>query len=269
MGGGGPIMKVEHLRLHQPIRSGNGPWNFKWRPLLCSCGDSLGGGEFHWHFAFILDDCFCGFRHLIVKDVFLWYYAGSLQSRHQHSICLGEFVVAFASDGFDQDHIAVYFDHDHDVFVAMLGLRGKSACLVKKYWFAFVVYSCQYISHFLARELWCGWFFERGLWCLFPCCGFGFGWLHILLCLIHVTFWGFCSFWVIFFDVPFREERPTHEIAWFYYLEPCSSVALDMLHWVLCSVLRIASIRPRGHHNGPTEVHLLVNTAFFAWRNCS
>ena len=89
--------------------------------------------------------------------------AGLLQLRHQHSICLGEFVVVSASDGFDQDHIAVYFDHDHDVFVATLGLRRKFACLVKKYCFAYVVYSCQYISHFLARELQCVWFFERGL----------------------------------------------------------------------------------------------------------
>ena len=48
-----------------------------------------------------------------------------LQACHQHSICSDEFVAISAIDGFDQDCIAVYFDHDHYLFVALLGLGGK------------------------------------------------------------------------------------------------------------------------------------------------
>ena len=83
-------------------------------------------------------------------------------------------MVVSATDGLDQDRIAVYFDHDHYVFVASLGSRGKLACLVGEYRFVYVVYLREYILHFLAHELRCVGFFERGLCRLFPCCGFGF-----------------------------------------------------------------------------------------------
>jgi len=43
--------------------------------------------------------------------------------------------------------------NDHYVFVALLGLRGKMACLVGEYCFAYVIYSSEYISHYIAREL--------------------------------------------------------------------------------------------------------------------
>ena len=62
-------------------------------------------------------------------------------------------MVVSATDGFDQDHIAVYFDHDHYVFVASLGLHGEMAFLVGEYCIAYVIYSREYILHFLAREL--------------------------------------------------------------------------------------------------------------------
>jgi hypothetical protein len=117
-------------------------------------------GEFHCHLVFVLDDCFYGFRHLVVNDVFLWYYSGLLQVCHQHSICNGEFVVISAVDGFNQDCIAAYFDHDHYVFVAVLGLHGKPACLVGECCFVYVMYSCEYISHILAHEFWCIGLFE-------------------------------------------------------------------------------------------------------------
>jgi hypothetical protein len=46
-----------------------------------------------------------------------------------------------STDGFDQDRIAVYFNHDHYVFVALLGSCEKPACLVGEYCFAYVIYS--------------------------------------------------------------------------------------------------------------------------------
>ena len=57
-----------------------------------------------------------------------------------------------ATDGFDQDRIAIYFNHDHYVFVALLGLRGKPACLVVEYCFAYVIYLREYILPFLAMS---------------------------------------------------------------------------------------------------------------------
>jgi hypothetical protein len=76
---------------------------------------------------------------LVVKDVFLWDYPGSLQACHQHPICPVEFVAVSASDGFDQDCIAVHLDHDHDVFIATLGSHGKPACLVGEHSFAYII----------------------------------------------------------------------------------------------------------------------------------
>jgi hypothetical protein len=143
--------------------------NFCCIPAVTAWGD-----EFHCHLVFIFDNCFCCFRYFVVMDVFLWHNPGVLQVCHQHSICSGKFVVVSAIDGFDQDCISVYFNHDHYVFVASLGSRGKRTCLVGEYCFANVIHWREYITYFLARELQCVGFFERGLCRLFPCCGFGF-----------------------------------------------------------------------------------------------
>ncbi len=149
VGGGGPTQEMG-------LEISNG--DFRCAPSVAAWGD-----EFHCHLVFDLDDCFHGFGHLVVKDVFFLYYSGLLQACHQHSICPGKFVVASAIDEFDQDCIAVYFDHDHYVFVAALGLRGKPACLVGEYCFMYVIYLREYILHFLARELQRIGFFEWGL----------------------------------------------------------------------------------------------------------
>jgi hypothetical protein len=122
--------------------------DFRCVPAVASWGE-----KFHCHFVFVLDNCFHCFRHFVVKDVFLWHDPGVLQACHQHSIYSSEFVAVSATDGFDQDRIAVYFDHDHYVFVTSLGLSGKTACLVGEYCFMYVIYSREYILHFLAREL--------------------------------------------------------------------------------------------------------------------
>ncbi len=106
VGGGSPIQEMGLEIL-------NG--NFRCVPLVAARRD-----KFHCHLVFVLDDYFHGFRHLVVTDVFRWYYSSLLQACHQHSICPGKFVVVSASDGFDQDCIDVYFDHDQYVFVAAL-----------------------------------------------------------------------------------------------------------------------------------------------------
>ena len=153
--------------------------------------------------------------------MFLWLNPGVLQAFHQHWICSGKFVVVSAIDGFDQDSIAVYFDHDHYVFVSSLRMHGKPTSLVGEYCLAYVIHFCEYIAYFLAHELRCVELFKRGLSQMFPCSGFGFYRTHILSCLIHLSFRGFCGFWIIFVDILVGEERQTNVISCLYSLEPC------------------------------------------------
>ena len=143
--------------------------NFRCVPAVAAWGD-----EFHSHLVFVFDNCFHCFRYFVVKDVFLWHNPGMLQACHQHSISSDKFMVVSAIDGFNQDQIAVYFNHDNYVLVALLGSCGKLSCLVGEYCFTYVIHSCEYITYFLARELRCVGLFKRGLCWLFPCCGFSF-----------------------------------------------------------------------------------------------
>ena len=161
-------MKVENPQSCLPIRSR------KWALKFCM---ATSAAFLRWHpggtsFIAILYSSLI--IVVIASNTLFWHNPGVLQVCHQHSICSGDFVVVSAIDGFDQDCIAVYFDYDHYVFVAPLGLHGKLSCLVRENCFTYVIHLREYITYFLVRELRCVGFFERGPFWLFPCCGFGF-----------------------------------------------------------------------------------------------
>ena len=76
------------------------------------------GGEFHFHFIFVSDDCLRGLGYFVTEDIFLRDNSGSFQVEHQCVLGLCEFGVIVAVGGLNEDGIAIDLDHDHDIFVS-------------------------------------------------------------------------------------------------------------------------------------------------------
>ena len=106
--------------------------------------------ELHLHFVLILYDCFRGFEHFIIEDVFFWYDTCLLEAEHQHMICLVGFSVVASVDGLNEDGVAIDIDHYHDVFVTSSGSLGDPPCLIRKDDVLCIVDLGMYLAHFPA-----------------------------------------------------------------------------------------------------------------------
>ncbi len=87
--------------------------------------------------------------------------------------------------GFKEDGVAVYFHHNHDVFVATKRSDGELACLVGEHGFAYHVHLGVHIANLLAVEV------GGGVAC-FQQCSLNFGGPYVFSCLVQVLllrFW--------------------------------------------------------------------------------
>ena len=89
-------------------------------------------------------------RDFVVEDVFLGLHTGMEEAISDGVIGANHFAVLATFHGLKEDGIAVYLDHDHDVFVAPLRLCRETPSLVRKSCFANIVDSSVEVAYLLS-----------------------------------------------------------------------------------------------------------------------
>jgi hypothetical protein len=105
------------------------------------------------------------------------------------------FLILAALHGLNEDGVPVNFYHNHDVLVALLRMCRELTCLIEEHGFAYPVCFGVDVSYFLSMELGGVASFQRRC--------FGFSGVHIISCLILMTFCCFDCLGVVLLDIAF------------------------------------------------------------------
>ena len=77
------------------------------------------------------DEILHGLGDFVVKDMLPWHHPRPLKTLEEFEVRPLHFAILSTCHWLDQDCIAVYLYHEHDVLVFALRLDGKTACLIR------------------------------------------------------------------------------------------------------------------------------------------
>ena len=127
-------------------------------------------------------------------------------------VCSRSFRIFANLQRFDENGIAVDFDHNHKILVAPLGFLEELSCLIRKNGFTDIVDLREEVSLFLSMQ---GSRIGNLEWEQRS-----FGAADVFSRLVQMSLWCFDCLWVIFRNIFCCEHRPADVIAGFDCLDP-------------------------------------------------